>query len=199
MSSVHKQILEKVPNAIEGRDSPANSVFGMKGIPESVYISWLTSVDPEFKENTKDVTLDGAFFANDATRFAAMSHMASSANVTFNQVNQFLRANVQVNQGIGTVVTAKGVVATDTLQKSVRRSAADDPATAQRRYEIAMRRAKEIIDEATEQAVRERKRKMKEQKKSETMYFKPVEGLTVFEMRARFLMSQHGPPGGDPE
>jgi hypothetical protein len=149
-------------------------------------VSRLTAVDPEFK----DVTLESAFFANDATSFAAMSHMASTANVAFSQVNQFLRANVQVNQGIGTVVTAKGVITTDALQKTVRRSVVDDPAMAQRRYESAMRKATEIINEATERAVWEKKRKVKELKKSEVMYFEPVDGLTVFEMRAHFLMRQ---------
>jgi hypothetical protein len=107
LSSVHKQILEKIPNAIEGRDSPDNTVFGMRGIPENVYVAWLKSVDPEFKKNAQDVTIEDAYLANDATRLAAMNLMASSANVAFGQVNQFLRSNVQVNQGIGTVATCR--------------------------------------------------------------------------------------------
>jgi hypothetical protein len=78
---VHKQILEKVPNAIEGRESPDNAVFGMRGIPENVYVAWLTSVDPEFKKSAQNVNLEGAYLANDTTRIAAMNLIASTSNV----------------------------------------------------------------------------------------------------------------------
>jgi hypothetical protein len=192
MSTVHKQILEKIPNAIEGRESPDNSVFGMRGIPENVYVGWLSSIDPEFKKNAQDVNLEGAYLANDATRIAAMNLMASTSNVAFNQVNQFLRANVQVNQGIGTLVTARGVVASDDLAKEVKRVVPDDAAAAaaQRRYDIGMRKAREILEEAMAQGLRERRERVRAEKRTEVMYFEPVDGLSVFEMRARYLRSR---------
>lgn len=188
MSSAHKEMLEKVPNAVEGRDSPNNAVFGMKGIPENVYVGWLTSVDADFKEHAKGVALDGAYIASEATRFAAMNHLAARNNVTFGQFNQFQKASVHVNQGLGTVLTAKGVVTTDTLQREERRAMQDDPATAQRKYEIAMRRAQELIDTAMEKSLRERSQRVKRQKRHEEMYFKPQNGLSVYEMRALYLM-----------
>jgi hypothetical protein len=189
-SSVHKQILEKVPSAIEGRDSPNNAVFGMKGIPENVYVSWLTSVDPDFKARAKDVNLEGAFFGSDATRLASRTHHAIAAAIPYTQFNQFHRASVQVNQGMGTIVTAKGVVASDSLPKETKRSVPEDAAGAQRRYDLAMRKARELVDEAIHQGVRERKQRVKAEKKTEVLYFQPVDGLSVFEMRARFLMEQ---------
>jgi hypothetical protein len=167
----------------------------MKGIPENVYVQWLTSVDPEFKERTKGVNTDGAFLGSDAMRIASMSHMAVAATMPFREFNQFQRASVQVNQGIGTILTAHGVVASDSLPRETRRSGADDPVAAQRRYDLAMRRAKSLIDEALAQGVRDRKRKVQAERKTETMYFTPVDGLSVFEMRARFLLGQRG--GGE--
>jgi hypothetical protein len=187
VSLVHKEILEKVPNAIEGRDSPNNSVFGMKGIPENVYVAWLTSVDADFKEHAKGVSLEGAFLANEATRFAAMSHAATAANITYNQFNQFHRGNVQVNQGLGTVITAKGVVSADSLQTEKKTVVREDSAAVQRRYDLAMRRAKEIVDEAVTEAARDRKKKWREQRKKEVRFFVPVDGLSVHELRAKFL------------
>lgn len=190
MSTAHKEVLEKVPNAVAGRDSPNNTVFGMKGIPENVYVGWLTSVDPDFKEHAKDVSLEGAVFASDATRFAAMTHMAARNNITYGQFNQFQKAAVQVNQGLGTVLTARGVVATDALQKQESRVALDDPSAAQRKYEIAMRRAQELIDEAMDKSLRDRAEKVKKQKRQEEMYFTPENGLSVHEMRALYLMQK---------
>ena len=189
MSSAHREELVRVPNAIEGRDSPNNTVFGMKGIPENIYIEWLSSVDPDFGKR-QDLAIDGVVMANDATRFAVMTHMASAANITYSQYNQFQRASVHVNQGLGTVLTAKGVVAAETLQKEEQRFIPDDPATAQRKYEIAMRKAREILDDAMEKYVEERKEKVKRQKQNEVMYFTPVDGLSVFEMRARYILSK---------
>lgn len=72
----------------------------------------------------------------------------------------------------------------------MRRAIPDDPAAAQRKYEIAMRKAKEVVDEAMAQGIRERKGKLKEQKKVEVMYFIPVDGMSVFEMRARYLRAR---------
>ena len=190
MSSAHREELKSVPNAVEGRDSPNNTVFGMKGIPENIYIGWLTSIDPEFGQHSKDVSLDGAVMANDATRFAVMAHMASSANVAFGQYNQFQRASIHVNQGLGTVLTAKGMVATESLQKEEQKFTPDDPATAQRKYDVAMRKAREMIEEATEKFIQERKERVKRQKQHEELYFKPVDGLSVHELRARHLRSQ---------
>jgi hypothetical protein len=72
----------------------------------------------------------------------------------------------------------------------VRRAIPDDPAAAQRKYEIAMRKAKEVVDEAMAQGIREREGKLKEQKKVEVMYFILVDGMSVFEMRARYLRAR---------
>ncbi|KAH0790194.1 Zinc finger, C2H2 type family protein [Histomonas meleagridis] len=192
MSTVHKEILKAVPNALPDRESPDNSVFGMKGIPESVYLAWRSSVDPEFKERTKDVNLDAAFYAGDATRFAALNNQATASNITFNQFNQFQRANVHVNPSLTAVVTAHGVVTSDSLlQKGERSSVATDVAKAQRRYEIAMQKAQKIINEAIHNAERERKRRTKERAKNEELYFTPENGLSVFEMRAMFLAQQN--------
>jgi len=183
MLSVHKELLERVPNAVEGRDSPCNAVFGMKGVPVHVYVAWMTSIDPGFQERAKEVSLDGAVFANDATRYAVMSHMASAANVTFGHYNRFQRANVQVNQGLGTVLTARGFV--DALGRDDRRAGADDPADAQRKYDIAMRRAREFLDNALERTMQQCRERVEREKSRETMHFTPVDGLCVFEMRAR--------------
>jgi hypothetical protein len=200
VSTVHKQIPKKVPNAVEGRESPDNAVFGMRGIPENVYVTWLTSVDPEFKKNAQNVNLDGAYLANDAMRIAAMNLIASTSNVAFSEVNQFLRANVQVNQGMGTVVTARGVVPTDDLARATKRRTPDDVAAfaAQRRYENGMRMAREIIEEAMAQGVRERRERLREQKRTEVMYFEPIDGLSVFEMRARYLRARKLEAGAVP-
>ena len=190
MSSAHREELTKVPNSVEGRESPNNTVFGMKGIPENIYIEWLTSIDPEFGQHTKEMSLDGAVMANDATRVAVMAHMTSSANVAFSQYNQFQRANVHVNQGLGTVLTAKGIVATETLQKEEQKFIPDDPATAQRKYDVAMRKAREMIDEAMEKFIEERKAKVKRQKQHEQLYFPPTNGLSVHELHAQYIRSR---------
>ena len=195
MSSAHREELLKVPNAIEGRDAPDNNVFGMKGIPENIYIEWLSSIDPDFGQR-HELSLEGAVMANDTTRFAVMTHMASQANITYNQYNQFQRANVHVNQGLGTVLTAKGVVSADSLQKEEQKFIPDDPATAQRKYEIAMRKARELLDDAMEKYIEERKEKVKRQKQHEEMYFTPTDGLSVFEMRANYLRQQLQKEGG---
>ncbi|OHT16791.1 Zinc finger, C2H2 type family protein [Tritrichomonas foetus] len=191
MSGVHKQILEKVPNALEGKDSPDNVVFGMKGIPETEYVRWLTSVNPEFREKARNINLDGAVFANDVTRMASLAHKTAAHNITYNQLNQF-NAAVSFNPGQGTMITARGLINSDTMQSQQRRSApVDDVAAAQRRYDIAMRKAKEIIEDAMYQSEKERKRRAREKAKNEILYFEPENGLSVFEMRAKYLQEKN--------
>lgn len=191
MITVHKEILKAVPNSLPGRESPENKIFGMRGIPENVYIAWRSSIDPEFKERVKDVNLDAAFYANDATKYAAINNKMSRENITFNQFNQFQRANVHVNPSLSAVVTAKGVVTSESLQNDDRQSVAIDVELAQRKYELAMRKAKNIIDEAMHKGENERKRKQKQKEKNEIMYFIPENGLSVFEIRANYIKQKN--------
>jgi hypothetical protein len=131
---------------------------------------------------SKRIYLASEYLADDATRIAAMNLMANTSNVAFSQVNQFLRANVQVNQGIGTLVAARGVVASDDLANEVRRAVHDDAAAAaaRRRYDIGMRKAREILEDAMAQGLRERRERVRAEKRMEVMYF---------EMRDRYLPS----------
>lgn len=190
MITVHKELLRAVPNSLPERESPENTIFGMRGIPENVYIAWRSSIDPEFKERVKDVNLDAAFYASDATKFAALNNKVSRENIAFNQFNQFQRANVHVNPSLSAVVTAKGVVTSDSLLQDERQSVAIDSELAQRKYDLAMRRAKNILDEAMHRGARERREQQRRRKKNETMYFTPENGLSVFEMRANYIKSK---------
>lgn len=199
MSQVHKEILEKVPNALPDRDSPDNTVFGMRGIPESEYVKWLTSINPEFREKTKGINFQGAVLANDMTRMASLAHKTAAQNITFNQLNQFNSA-VNVNPGQSTLITARGIVNSESAlqqqQKIQQRiqAGSDDVAQVQRRYDVAMQKAKEIVDDLMYQAEKERKQRTKLRSKSETLYYEvPPNGLSVFEMRANFIKEQRNP------
>ena len=191
-SSVHKQIIEKVPGALPDRSSPDNDVFGMKGIPEGVYIKWLLSNNPDFKEKAKNINLDGAVFASDVTKMAFNSHKAAAQNITYNQLNQF-NAAVNINPGQGTIITARGLVDSNAASaQPQQKRTIEDINSSQRKYEAAMKRAKEIIQDAMFQAERERKRKCKERAKNEIQYFEPEQnGLSVFEMRAKYLAEKN--------
>lgn len=195
MTSVHKTILEAVPNAIKGRESPDNAVFGMRGIPETEYIKWLTSVNPEFRERAKSINLEGAVLADDVTRIASLAHKTAAQNIAFNQLNQF-NAAVNVNPGASILITAKGVVNSDSALQQTKKIqqrisiGADDIARAQRKYDIEMQKAKEIVEDLMYQAEKERKQRVKLRSKNETLYFEPQDGLSVFELRANFLKEQ---------
>lgn len=189
LSSVHGEILTKVPNSIEGRESPENDVFGMKGIPESQYVAWRTSIDPEFKEKTKNINLEGAFMANESTHYAALNHDATSSNIIYNQLNQFQKANIQFNPATGTIITNKGVITTANIQKDSIKVPTNVEAS-QRKYEAAMRKAEEIIKESMRNVENEKKKQMKLRNKKEVLYFQPVDGLSVFEMRANYLLQK---------
>jgi hypothetical protein len=52
------------------------------------------------------------------------------------------------------------------------------------------RMAREIIEEVMAQGVREHQERLREQKRTEVMYFEPINGLSVFEMRARYLRAR---------
>lgn len=195
MSSVHKQILEKVPNALKGRESPDNAVFGMRGIPEAEYIKWLTSINPDFREKARGINLEGAVLANDMTRIASLAHKTAAQNIAFNQLNQF-NAAVNVNPGQSTLITARGIVNSDSvLQQQMKiqqkiRAGGDDIAQVQRKYDVAMQKAKEIVEDLMYQAEKERKQRSKLKSRNETLYFEPKDDLSVFEMRANFLREQ---------
>ena len=195
MSTVHKQILEKVPNALKSRESPDNAVFGMRGIPEAEYIKWLTSINPDFREKARGINLEGAVLANDMTRIASLAHKTAAQNIAFNQLNQF-NAAVNVNPGQSTLITARGIVNSDSvLQQQMKiqqkiRAGGDDIAQVQRKYDVAMQKAKEIVENLMYQAEKERKQRSKLKSRNETLYFEPKDDLSVFEMRANFLKEQ---------
>lgn len=188
-SQVHKKILDKVPYALKDRESPDNAVFGMRGIPENEYLKWLSSINPDFREKSKGMNFEGAVLANDTTRMASLHHKAAAQNITFNQLNQF-NSTVNVNPEQSTRITARGIVNSDQLDQS-KVSQRVDIAQVQRRYDIAMQKAKEIVDDLMHQAEKERKQRSRLKAKNETLYFEvPQNGLSVFEMRAIFIREQ---------
>lgn len=192
MSKVHQEILSEVPNAIHGRESPDNSIFGMKGIPDVAYIQWLGSVNPDFADRAKSINSDGAVLANNITRMASLAHNQAAHSIIFSQLNQF---SVNINPGQSTIITAGGIVNSDAaLQQASISKGPVDMYNIQKRYDAAMQKAQQIVEELMYQAEKERKKRAKEKAKNEVLYFDPPQnGLTVFELRAQFLRekSQH--------
>lgn len=180
--SAHKEILTKVPGAIEGRDSPEIAVFGMKGIPEDVYVKWLTAFDPRLKDGATEINTEGTFIANEATRFAAIQHSGAASTIVFRQLAQFQRAAIPLMTS-STVVTAEGAISTEKLaSKKIRH---ENPATTQRKMEAAMRRAQMIIEESKVSNEKHLKDETKERRRREVMFFTPEDNLSVFELRLK--------------
>lgn len=188
VSKAHKEILKKVPNAIEGRDNPNNNVRGMDGIPEETYISWRSQIDPNFKEIANNVAPEGAFIANESTRLAANNIRSAQKNIAFNQVNLFQHANVGASN-MGTLITAKGAVSSNSLNMNSGLSKIHHSAATQRIFDSHMVLAKSIIEDAEKEAEAKRKKLCKKKRKGEVMYFVPEGDLSVFEMRANYINS----------
>ena len=163
MSKVHKEILTSIPNALPGRENPNNDVFGMKGIPEDTYIAWRSEIDPTFREMASNINIQGAFLANEATRIAARNILNAQTNIAFNQVNLFQHANVGISTNVGTIITAKGAVSSETIQKYTNLKG-NQAEAAQRQYDSAMISAQNFLEDAEKKAEKKRKKEYREMK-----------------------------------
>ncbi|EAY04395.1 Zinc finger, C2H2 type family protein [Trichomonas vaginalis G3] len=189
MLTLHRTYLEAVPGAIEGRKDPNVNIFGLSGIPEDVYVTWLASIDPTFKANIKDMNVDGAYIANQAVKLAALNTAETSKSIFRNQLLQFTNARLQTAPVVEHVLTAKGVISSEQLHsQSKNTSFKASLENAQKRFETSKRRAAQILWDAERAAEKSRKKLTKERRAKEELYFQPPsDGLTVFELRAQFL------------
>jgi DNA-directed RNA polymerase subunit RPC12/RpoP len=185
MTEVHKSYLSAIPNAKEGRQDPEANVFGLSGIPEDVYVSWLATIDPSFKDSVKNVNMAGSFLATRAVLDDALQSSEKSHTLIRDQLYQFQKAKIQVAPSVNKVITAKGVVSSETLMRNVSAPLQERLANAQRLMERSRRRAEQILFDAERRGEKDLKQKTKERRAKEELYFTPdSEGRSVFEIRA---------------
>lgn len=190
---IHRTYLPAVPNALEGRTDPNVNIFGLSGIPEDVYVSWLAEIDPTFKANAKELNMDGAYIANQSVTLNARNSLEITKSIFRNQLMQFANARVQTAPVVEHVITAKGVISSEQLQTKERNiSFKASLENAQKRFETSQRKAAQILFDAERAAEKSRKLLYKERKEREELYFQPnLDGLTVFELRALHLANRN--------
>ena len=197
MTEIHKSFLTAIPNAIEGRQDPSVNVFGLSGIPEDVYVSWLAAIDPNFKNSIKNVNMQGSYLASQAVVSAALQSSEKTHNVIRDQLFQFQKAKIQVAPtSTNKIITSKGVISSDSLSKVVSTPLEEKLQNAQRLFEASMRKAEQILYDAEKDGEKRRKQKTKERRKKEVLYFTPDdEGRSVYEMRAFYLQQKNQTKG----
>jgi len=181
MSNVHQELLKSVPGAIEGRDNPDNSVFGMVGVPPSIFVEWSA------KFLIKNGTVGAGQIAPDQlVSAAAKQTMTLASSIIMSQLNQFQNAkpvDPAVKYGL------MSGVKTEDYQKN--RSSFSQYMQIQSKILASERKASQIILDNMKKSEDELKKKSKERRSKEVLFFRPDEsGLSVIEARAKYYMGK---------
>ena len=188
MTEVHHSYLTAIPCAIEGRQDPSTNVFGLSGIPEETYVSWLAAIDPNFKNSVRDINMAGSYIAPQSVLTAALQSSETTHTLIRDQLFQFQKAKVSVAPSSNKLITAKGVVSSEALTKSISVPLQERLINAQRLLETSNRKAKQILFDAENAAEKALRQRTKERRAKEELYFSPgPDGLSVQELRAKHL------------